>query len=62
MKKEYSEEEIKKANEFVEKFAFSKKDHLYSDVKSGLACGAIFDWILQNFRLREDIPHGRKKQ
>jgi len=50
----YSEPEIKKANEFVEKFAFSKKDHLYSDVKSGLACGAVFDWILRNFRMGEE--------
>lgn len=54
MKTEYTEAEIKKANEFVERFAFSKKDHLYSDVKSGLACGAVFDWILENFRLREE--------
>ena len=54
MERTYSEAEIKKANEFVEKFAFSKKDHLYSDVKSGLACGAVFDWILENFRLREE--------
>jgi len=52
MKKMWTEEEMKKVNEFVSKFGFSPQDSTYSDIKSGLSCGAVLSWIFNNFELK----------
>lgn len=57
MREDMTEAKIKKANEFVDKFAFSKKNYLTSDVKSSLVCGAIFAWILDNFCIQEEYEN-----